>query len=240
MFDAQMDAIYSAMKRLGYGDVDVVAAETGWPSVGEPNQPDVNLENAVSYNGNLVKHVNSGKGTPLMPNRIFETFIFSLFNENLKPGFTDERNFGLFRSDLTPVYDVGVLRDGQVEAPSIAPTPPAPAPADSPPEAPSTTPPSAAPSDSGVNVWCVAKADASDDLLQSNIDYVCRLGIDCTPIQEGGPCFEPNTVRSHAAFAMNAYYQTYGRNDLNCNFADSGMIVTSDPKSYKGTDVVLL
>lgn len=113
MFDAQLDAVYSAMKRLGYGDVDIVVAETGWPSIGDPNQPGVSLENAVSYNKNLVKHVSSGEGTPLMPNRTFETYIFALFNENLKPSVS-ERNFGLFKPDLTPVYDVGVLRNERV------------------------------------------------------------------------------------------------------------------------------
>lgn len=113
MFDAQMDAVFSAMKKVGYDDVDIVVAETGWPSAGDPNQPGVSLENALSYNGNLVKHVNSGKGTPLMPNRTFETYIFSLFNENLKPT-TSERNYGLFKPDLNPVYDVGVLRNDQV------------------------------------------------------------------------------------------------------------------------------
>lgn len=109
MFDAQLDAVHSAMKKVGYSDVDIVVAETGWPSAGDPNQPGVGLENAISYNRNLVKHVNSGKGTPLMPNRTFETYVFSLFNENLKPS-TSERNYGLFKPDLTPVYDVGILR----------------------------------------------------------------------------------------------------------------------------------
>lgn len=113
MYDAQIDAVYSAMKKLGYEDVDIVVAETGWPSAGDPTQPEVNLQNALAYNGNLVKHVNSGKGTPLMPNRTFETYIFALFNENLKPS-TSERNFGLFKPDLSPVYDVGILRDEQV------------------------------------------------------------------------------------------------------------------------------
>ena len=113
MFDAQLDAVYSAMKKVGYGDVDIVVAETGWPSVGDPTQPDVNLANALSYNGNLVKHVNSGKGTPLMPNRTFPTYIFALFNENLKPTIS-EQNYGLFKPDLTSVYDVGILRNKQV------------------------------------------------------------------------------------------------------------------------------
>ncbi|PQQ11694.1 glucan endo-1 3-beta-glucosidase [Prunus yedoensis var. nudiflora] len=93
MFDAQMDAVFSAMKQVGYEDVDIVVAETGWPSAGDPTQPDVNVDNAASYNGNLVRHVSSGKGTPLMPNRTFETYIFALFNENLKPT-TSERNYG--------------------------------------------------------------------------------------------------------------------------------------------------
>ncbi|KAK1298741.1 Glucan endo-1,3-beta-glucosidase [Acorus calamus] len=122
MFDAQMDAVYTAMKRLGYGDVDIVVAETGWPSAGDPDQTAVNVENAMSYNGNLIRHVSSGRGTPLMPNRRFETYIFALFNENLKPS-TSERNFGLFKPDLTPVYDVGVLRQasGQLNDPQEYP-----------------------------------------------------------------------------------------------------------------------
>lgn len=115
MFAGQMDAVYSAMKRVGYGDVDIVVAETGWPSAGDPNQMGVSLDNAVAYNTNLVKYVSSGVGTPLMPNRTFETYIFSLFNEDLKPG-TSERNFGLFQPDFQPVYDVGVLRNPQVKA----------------------------------------------------------------------------------------------------------------------------
>lgn len=110
MFDAQMDAVYSAMKRLGYGDVQIVVGETGWPSRGEANQAGVSPADAASFNGNLIRHVSSGRGTPLMPGRRFETFIFSLFNENMKPGPIAERNFGLFWPNFTPVYDAGVMR----------------------------------------------------------------------------------------------------------------------------------
>ncbi|CAE6075317.1 unnamed protein product [Arabidopsis arenosa] len=113
MFDAQLDAVYSAMKRVGYGDVDIVVAETGWPSAGEPNQTGVGLDYAAAYNGNLIKHVNSGKGTPLMPNRVFETYIFSLFNENLKSSVS-EQNFGLLKPDFTQVYDVGIMKTNKV------------------------------------------------------------------------------------------------------------------------------
>ncbi|GLU02350.1 hypothetical protein SLE2022_196040 [Rubroshorea leprosula] len=213
MFDAQMDAVYWAMKKVGYEDVEIVVAETGWPSVGDPDQPGVSLENALSYNGNLVKHVNSGKGTPLMPNRTFETYIFSLFNENLKPSVS-EQNFGLFRPDLTPVYDVSILRDGQVSGPTSAP------------------PAAEVPPAESTKNWCIPRSDASDAALQANIDYVCSTGVDCLPIQPGGACFDPNTLRSHAAYAMNAYYQANGRHDFNCDFSHSGVITSADP-SYE-------
>lgn len=110
MLDAQLDAVFSAMKLLGFVDLEIVIAETGWPSECDPAQVGVDPQSAADYNGNLIRHVTSGNGTPLMPNRTFETYIFALFNENLKPGPTCERNFGLFRPDMTPVYNVGILR----------------------------------------------------------------------------------------------------------------------------------
>ncbi|XP_073148043.1 glucan endo-1,3-beta-glucosidase-like isoform X2 [Henckelia pumila] len=206
MFDAQMDAVYSAMKRVGYGDVDIVVAETGWPSAGDPNQLGVSWDNAVSYNSNLVKHLSSGVGTPLMPNRTFETYIFSLFNEDLKQG-TPEKNFGLFRPDLQPVYDVGILRHPKEAA---APSPTA----------------------SWEAKWCVPKGGAPESALQANIDFVCGAGVDCTPIKLGGRCFEPDNVRSHASYAMNAYYQANGRHDFNCYFINTGVVTAYDP-SYE-------
>ena len=42
MFDAQLDAVHSAMEEIKYSDVDIVVAETGWPSKGDPNQPYAN------------------------------------------------------------------------------------------------------------------------------------------------------------------------------------------------------
>ncbi|KAG4109190.1 hypothetical protein ERO13_1Z049545v2 [Gossypium hirsutum] len=110
MLDAQLDAVFSAMKLLGFDDLEIVIAETGWPSMGDATQFGVDAKSAAEYNGNLMRHVTSGVGTPLMPNRTFETYIFALFNEDLKPGPTCERYFGLFRPDMTPVYDIGILR----------------------------------------------------------------------------------------------------------------------------------
>ncbi|RWW19403.1 hypothetical protein GW17_00016549 [Ensete ventricosum] len=123
MFVAQLDAVHAAMRRLGYDDVEIAVGETGWPSAGEPGQLGVSVEDAICYHTNLIRLVNSGKGTPMMPGRRFETYVFALFNENLKPGPTAERHFGLFNPDFSPVYDVGLMRS-QVSPPSCLLFPP--------------------------------------------------------------------------------------------------------------------
>ncbi|CAL5089519.1 unnamed protein product [Urochloa decumbens] len=123
MFEAQMDAVYSAMDKLGFGDVEIAVGETGWPSKAEDGQVGVSAADAAEYNRYLIGEAAGGSGTPLMPKRTFETYIFSLFNENLKPGPVAERNFGLFEADLTPVYDVGLMKDGVVVKTAPAPAP---------------------------------------------------------------------------------------------------------------------
>ena len=76
--------------------------------------------------------------------------------------------------------------------------------------------------------WCVAKPSADAKALQANINYVCA-NVSCSVIQPGGPCFIPNNLVSHAAVAMNLYYAYNGRHSWNCYFANSGVIVQSDP-----------
>ncbi|KAL8148449.1 glucan endo-1,3-beta-glucosidase-like isoform X2 [Apium graveolens] len=218
MLDAQLDAVHSALKLIHFDDIEIVIAETGWPSKGEPGQLGVDVGTAAEYNTKLMQHVTSGVGTPLMPNRTFETYIFGLFNENLKPGPTSERNFGLFQPDMSPVYDIGILRKkANLNYPS-SPTPVV-----------VGVPIVPEPNRNSGRRWCLPKPEANDENLQKNIDYVCGLGIDCRPIQEGGACFFPDTVRAHAAYAMNAYYQATGGNGYDCDFAQTAVTTISNP-----------
>lgn len=108
MLDAQVDAIYSAMQALGFTDVNVMVTETGWPSAGDADETGASEQNAQAYNSNLMKRLASHKGTPMRPKIPLEAYIFSLFNENSKPGPTSERNYGLYKPDGTKVYDLGM------------------------------------------------------------------------------------------------------------------------------------
>ncbi|KAJ9704808.1 hypothetical protein PVL29_003043 [Vitis rotundifolia] len=210
MFDAQVDAVRSALNAMGFKEVEIVVAETGWPYSGDANEVGPSIENAKAYNGNLIAHLRSMVGTPLMPGKSVDTYIFALYDENLKPGPGSERAFGLFKPDLSMTYDVSLSKS--------SPTPSTP-----------ETPVNPSPNPTASSGWCVPKAGISDAQLQTNLDYACGQGIDCTPIQPGGACFEPNTVASHAAYAMNLLYQSSGKNPWNCDFTQTAMLTSNNP-----------
>ncbi|KAJ4758527.1 hypothetical protein LUZ62_068902 [Rhynchospora pubera] len=112
MLYAQIDAVYAAMKAMGHTDITVRVSETGWPSKGDENEIGATVENAAAYNGNLLKRVAMNQGTPLKPDVPLDVHVFALFNEDLKPGPTSERNYGLFYPDGTPVYNIGLQGTG--------------------------------------------------------------------------------------------------------------------------------
>ncbi|CAI0448175.1 unnamed protein product, partial [Linum tenue] len=80
--------------------------------------------------------------------------------------------------------------------------------------------------------WCVPRAGVAVAQLQANLDYACgQPDVDCGPIQPGGTCYEPNTVASHAAFAMNLYYQVHGKKS-DCDFSGTGTFTNTDPSKF--------
>ena len=83
LFDAMVDAFYSAMEKAGGSTVGVVLTESGWPSAGKGNG--ATPEIAGTYNRNFLAHLNAN-GTPKRPDAKIDGYIFAMFNENLKPG----------------------------------------------------------------------------------------------------------------------------------------------------------
>ncbi|KAM7500526.1 hypothetical protein LguiA_024940 [Lonicera macranthoides] len=84
------------------------------------------------------------------------------------------------------------------------------------------------------STWCVARAGVSQADLQNALDWVCGLGkADCRPIQSGGPCYEPDTLLSHASYAFNYYYQQNGNSDIACNFGGTATLTKNSPSYGK-------
>ncbi|KAJ6813722.1 putative glucan endo-1,3-beta-glucosidase 7 [Iris pallida] len=122
MFDAQVDAVRSALNSAGFPGVEIVVAETGWPYNGDAGEPGATVENARAFTGGLVQHLRSMAGTPLMPGKPVDTYIFELYDEDLKAGPTSERSFGLYRpGDQTAIYDAGLTKSSSGQSNATAP-----------------------------------------------------------------------------------------------------------------------
>ncbi|XP_072977523.1 glucan endo-1,3-beta-glucosidase 14-like [Typha angustifolia] len=106
MLHAQIDAVRVAIKKVGGEGIEIRVSETGWPSKGDENEAGATEENARRYNGNLMRLLAEGKGTPAKPEEPIRVYVFALFNENLKPGPASERHYGLFKPDGSPAYDL--------------------------------------------------------------------------------------------------------------------------------------
>ncbi|GKV11813.1 hypothetical protein SLEP1_g23033 [Rubroshorea leprosula] len=207
MFDAQIDSIYFALMALNFRTIKIMVTETGWPSKGSPKEKAATPDNAQTYNTNLIRHVINDSGTPAKPGEELDVYIFSLFNENRKPGLESERNWGLFYPDQTSVYNLDFTGKGAGDMITNANI-----------------------TSSNGTTWCIASSKASEMDLQNALDWACGPGnVDCSAIQPSQPCFEPDNLVSHASYAFNSYYEQNGATDVACSFGGTGVKVDKDP-----------
>ena len=99
-----------------------------------------------------------------------------------------------------------------------------------------TTPNSSPIYSSGGASWCTASPTASQRALQVALDYACGYGgTDCSAIQPGGSCYFPNSVKDHASYAFNKYYQ---KNPVpnSCNFGGVAVITSTNPSKASTYD----
>ncbi|XP_045828963.1 glucan endo-1,3-beta-glucosidase 2 [Trifolium pratense] len=201
VFDAMVDAAYFAMAFLNYTNIPVVVTESGWPSKGASNEPDATIDNANNYNSNLIKHVFNKTGTPKHPGIAVSTYIYELYNEDMKSGPLSEKNWGLFDPNGVPIYILHLTGSGAVLA-----------------------------NDTSNQTFCVAKDGADPKMIQAALDWACGPGkVECSPLLQGQPCYEPDNVIAHANYAFDSYYNKMGKTPDACDFKGVATITTSDP-----------
>ncbi|XP_074592826.1 glucan endo-1,3-beta-glucosidase 2-like [Curcuma longa] len=202
VFDAVVDAAYFAMAYLNVTNVPVVVMESGWPHKGDPTtEPDATTDNANTYNSNLIRHVLNSTGTPKHPGVTVPTYIYELYDEDLRPGVTSEKFWGLFDANGVPAYSLHLTGSGTLLA-----------------------------NDTANQTFCVAREGADAKMLQAGIDWACGPGkVNCSALMQGQICYDPDTVETHASYAFNEYYHGTGMAAGACYFSGVAAITTTDP-----------
>ncbi|XP_022762287.1 glucan endo-1,3-beta-glucosidase-like [Durio zibethinus] len=102
LFDAILDAFYSAIEKVGVTNMEVIVSETGWPSDGGTA---ATIENASTYYQNVINHVKNN-GTPKKSGTLIQAYLFAMFDEDQKGPAETERHFGLFSPNMQPKYPI--------------------------------------------------------------------------------------------------------------------------------------
>ncbi|KAL2940727.1 Glucan endo-1 3-beta-glucosidase 4 [Bienertia sinuspersici] len=199
MFDAMVDAAYYSIDAFNFSGISVVVTETGWPWNGGANEHDATMKNAETYNNNLVKRVLNDSGPPSQRTMPINTYIYELFNEDERRGPISERNWGLFSTNGSFVYPMSLNASSQRSGNSSG-------------------------------LFCIAKSGADGDKLRKGLNWACGDGhANCTAIQEGHPCYFPDTVENHASYAYNDYYQRMRSAGGTCDFDGTATTTSADP-----------
>lgn len=204
LFDAVLDSCFFALVQLNHSGMSIVVSQTGWPSAGDSTDTDATDDNASIYNSNLIAHIVNNSGTPKRPKATINTYIFELFNEDLIVGAPTLKNYGLFNaSTLQPVYNLRLSNSGPLLA-----------------------------NDTTTQLFCVAKSGADTDALQIALDWACGIGrANCSAIQPGQLCYEPDDLQAHASYAFNNYYQAKKRASGSCDFNGVATVSTTNPST---------
>nr|AYP70319.1 beta-glucosidase 6 [Actinidia deliciosa] len=213
LLDQMLDSLIFAMAKLGFGNVKLAIAETGWPNAGDIDQPGANIYNAATYNRNLVKKMTAKPplGTPARPGLVIPTFIFSLYDENQKGGQGTERHWGLLHPNGRPVYELDLTGRSESSYGGQLPEPENNRPYQG-------------------NIWCVAASGVNLLELDSALRYACGEGNGtCDALEPGKECYEPVSLTAHASYAFSSFWAKFRDTGATCFFNGFAVQTTRDP-----------
>ncbi|KAG9445065.1 hypothetical protein H6P81_016405 [Aristolochia fimbriata] len=201
-FDASIDSLATVLSKMGFGNMDIMVGQVGWPTDGSVN---ASSSNAQSFMSGLVDHLESKVGTPLRPRRPpIETYLFSLLDEDLRSVSTGnyERHWGIFTFDGQAKYrvDLGQGSGNLVNSQNVDYLP---------------------------SKWCVV--DNNKDMTNASTEALNACSsADCTSLFRGGSCFNI-TWPGNVSYAFNSFYQQQDQRADSCDFGGLGLITTVDP-----------
>lgn len=77
-------------------------------------------------------------------------------------------------------------------------------------------------------MWCIANPLAKSDRLAADIKDLCTK-VNCSSIEEGGSCYEPNQLSNHASVVFNLYFKAHESKGSACDFGGDALITFTDP-----------
>ena len=202
MFDAMVDATYYAIEASNFSGIPVVVTEAGWPWLGGAKEPDANVENAETFNNNLIRRVLNNSGPPSQPNFPINTYIYELFNEDKRTGPVSEKNWGVLFTNGSTVYPLNLGTSGRITGNGTA-----------------------------VFCVAKTDAD-SDKLQEGLNWACGQGQANCSAIQSGQPCYFPDNLVNHASYAYNNYYQKMQSAGGTCDFDGTAMTTSTDPSKF--------
>lgn len=217
VFDANYDTLVWALEKNGFGNMNIIVGEIGWPTDGDENATPTN---AQRFNQGFINHTSSGNGTPMRPNQTIEAYLFSLIDEDAKsiqPG-NFERHWGIFYYDGTPKYDLNLGTSNSNSSTLVAAK--------------------------GVTFlpqqWCVMSPSASldDPEVAPSVSYACA-NADCTSLGYETSCGSLD-AQGNISYAFNIYYQEHNQLATACQFSNLSTVTTSNPSSGNCTFIIMI
>ncbi|AES92122.2 putative glucan endo-1,3-beta-D-glucosidase [Medicago truncatula] len=207
VFDANFDTLISALEKNGFGSMNVIIGEVGWPTDGTSN---ANIKSAQRFNQGLVDRIVKKQGTPKRPTPP-EIYMFALLDEDLKsidPG-PFERHWGIFNFDGSMKYPLN-LGGGKslVGAKGVKYL---------------------------AKQWCVisTQANVMDPNFAQSMSKACTYA-DCTSLAPGSSCSGLDT-KGNASYAFNMYYQRLDQRKDACQFNGLSVVTNIDPSPSQGS-----
>ncbi|GER25824.1 glucan endo-1 3-beta-glucosidas 3 [Striga asiatica] len=206
VFEVAYDAFAWALEKLGYGDVDFIITQVGWPTDGFIN---ANAATAERFFEALLPYVASDRGSHKLPGKPIDIYLHALTDENLNPPFLAYgRHWGIYRSNGEPKYRVDLTGHGRVMFPARA---------------------------RGIKQmphrWCVLGPTEDEDDMKVEEAYLfaCATG-DCTSMYPKGSCSGLDRWQN-VSYAFNMYFQAFFQDERACKFNGLGQVVTEDPST---------